>query len=382
MKYWLGGKDFVLKRSALKHLVSIALVLCLVALLVSVVYAGTTSNEHMSDIPYGEQPVTQFPSGTTVVYVVFDYDDMQNEEITIRVHSPIGVVLFEQTQPYSGSGTESIEVAGPEGGAFPDGRYDTIFYTGLFPIKTLIWDVGEVTTPTPTVTGSVVPTATNTPTATPAGTSTPTPTSTPTGSPTSTLTPTPTGTSTFTPTSTCTATPTNTPTGTPEATPTSTTTATSTPTATSGPTATPTPTGPPVPVVDVYPSEGYAGQEFTFTGSDFTPNGLIHEGRTDPNQEYHYIASFYADSSGGFVRTIASDLGWLLGVHTYTAFDLTKDYEATVQFTVYEPPPTATPTATATATPTGTPTPTATATATSTASPSYEVYLPIIVKNY
>ena len=135
-------------------------------------------------------------------------------------------------------------------------------------------------------------------------------------------------------------------------------------------------------MVNVYPAEGYAGQEFTFTGSDFTPNGLIHEGLTDPNQKYEYLDSFYADSLGGFVQTIASDLGWLLGVYTYTAFDLTKDYEATVQFTVSEPPPTATPTATATATPTGTPTPTATATATSTASPGYEVYLPIIVKNY
>jgi len=267
----------------LKYLLSIALVLCLSALLVSVVYAGITSDEHMSDIPYGP-PVTQFPSGTTAVYVVFDYSDMQNEEITIKVWSPIGEVLFEQTQAYSGSDAESIEVPGPEGGAFPDGRYATNFYRGILPFKTLLWDVGEVTTPTPTQT------------------STPTPTSTAT----------------------------------------------------------------PGPVVTVSPAEGYAGQEFTFAGSYFTPNGLVHEGFDDPNQEYDYHDSFYTDSSGGFVRTIVSEVDWLAGVYAYIAFDVTKDYNASVESTISEPPPTAT----------------ATVTATPTASPSYEVYLPIIVKDY
>jgi hypothetical protein len=129
-------------------------------------------------------------------------------------------------------------------------------------------------------------------------------------------------------------------------------------------------------VVIVSPAEDYAGQEFTFTGSDFTPNGLVHEGFDDPNQEYHYNDSFYADSSGEFVRTIASEVDWLVGVYAYIAFDVTKDYNSSVEFTISEPPPTATPTATATATPTGTPTPT------TTPPPSYEVYLPIIVKNY
>jgi hypothetical protein len=263
--------------------VPIALVLCLSALLVSVVYAGATSDEHMSDAHYGP-PVTQFPTGTAVVYVVFDYSDMQNEEITVKVWSPIGELLFEQTQAYSGSDTESIEVTDPEGGAFPDGRYATNFYRGILPYKTLIWDVGEVTTPTPTQT------------------STPTPTSTAT----------------------------------------------------------------PGPVVTVSPAEGHAGQEFTFTGSYFTPNGLVHEGFDDPYQGYHYHGSFYTDSSGEFVRTIASETDWLGGVYAYVAFDSIKDYNASVEFTVIGP----------------TPTPTATATVTPTASPSYEVYLPIMVKNY
>jgi hypothetical protein len=272
-----------LKHPALKHLLPIALVLCLSVLLASVVYAGITSNEHMSDTPHGP-PVTQFLSGAAVVYVVFDYTDMQNEEITIKVWSPIGELLLEQTQAYSGTEAESIEVTGPEGGAFPDGRYATNFYRGILPYKTLIWDVGEVTTPTPTQT------------------STPTPTSTAT----------------------------------------------------------------PGPVVTVSPAEGHAGQEFTFTGLDFTPNGLVHEGLDDPYQGYHYHGSFYTDSSGGFVRAIASEMDWLGGVYAYIAFDSIKDYNASVEFTIIGPTPTAP----------------ATVTVTPTASPSYEVYLPIIVKEY
>jgi hypothetical protein len=112
-----------------------------------------------------------------------------------------------------------------------------------------------------------------------------------------------------------------------------------------------TPTATPGSAVTVSPAEGYAGQEFTFTGAGFTPNGLVHEGLTNPNQEYHYIASFYADSSGGFVRTIATERDWLVGIYTYIAFDATRNHNASVQFTVSEPLPTAT------LTPTPTPTP-------------------------
>ena len=55
-----------------------------------------------------------------------------------------------------------------------------------------------------------------------------------------------------------------------------------------------------------------------------------------------------------------------MGIYTYTAFDFTKNYSASVQFTISEPPPTGTPTLTATPTPTPTDTPTATPTPTST----------------
>ncbi len=101
------------------------------------------STVHMSDTPYGP-PVTQFLSGTTAVYVVFSYSDMQNDDIRVRIYDQVGSILFEQVQAYMGSGTESIEVSGP-GGVFADGWYVTnvYSYSDLFPIETVLWDVGE-----------------------------------------------------------------------------------------------------------------------------------------------------------------------------------------------------------------------------------------------
>lgn len=178
-----------MKSPAWKYLTPLALVFCLSALLGNAVYAGTTSNERMSDSPYGPS-VTEFPSGTTSVYVVFDYSDMEDEEISIQVWDPIRIVLFEHTQVYSGSGTESLEVSYPGGGAFPDGVYVTVFYKGILPYKNIPWTVGEVATPTPTPTNTpTIPAGTPTPTPTGAITSTPTPTST--ATPTATTTPQP-----------------------------------------------------------------------------------------------------------------------------------------------------------------------------------------------
>ena len=101
------------------------------------------SNVHMGDAPYGP-PVIQFPSGTTAVYVIFSYSGMQNDEIRVRVYDQVGGILFEQVQAYTGAGTESIEVLGP-GGVFADGWYVThvYSYSDLFPIETILWDVGE-----------------------------------------------------------------------------------------------------------------------------------------------------------------------------------------------------------------------------------------------
>ncbi len=102
------------------------------------------SNVHMSDTPYG-LPVNQFPSGTTVVYVVFNYSDMQNDEVRITVHDQVGSIVFMQVETYTGSGTESVEVSAPQGEAFADGWYVTRVYSNssLFPIETIYWDVGD-----------------------------------------------------------------------------------------------------------------------------------------------------------------------------------------------------------------------------------------------
>jgi len=167
---------------------AVGLAILLSVLLVNTIYADVT-DFRMSDTPYGP-PVTQFPSGTTIVYVVFDYVDMQNEEIRVRIYDRVGTILFEQAQSYSGSGTESIEVLGPNGGAFPDGPfYMTNLYSGLFVIKPPVyWDVtadaGMAThTPTPvpaTATAtSVPPTATPVPPTATATPMPPTPTSLP-----------------------------------------------------------------------------------------------------------------------------------------------------------------------------------------------------------
>jgi hypothetical protein len=104
----------------------------------------TVSNLHMSDAPYGP-PVTQFPAGTTVVYVVFSYSHMQDDEVRVTVRDQVGIILFEQVETYTGSGMESIEVSGPGGEAFADGWYVTDVYanSSLFPIETIYWDVGS-----------------------------------------------------------------------------------------------------------------------------------------------------------------------------------------------------------------------------------------------
>lgn len=138
----------------MKRLVSIAIALSLTILLGSIAIAqeGLT-NAHLSDTPDGSA-MTQFPSGTTVVYAIFEYADMVGEPIKTRVYDNYGSILFEQTQNYTGSGTESVATTTSDG-YFPDGRYVTNFYSGEYVVRTLIWDVGEPVarpTATPTVT--------------------------------------------------------------------------------------------------------------------------------------------------------------------------------------------------------------------------------------
>ena len=134
---------------------AVGLAILLSALLVGIIYAGTVvpGSLRMSDTPGGAE-MTQFPSEISVVYVVFDYSEMHNEEFMVRVYDNVGNVLFEQTKAYTESGTESVEVSLAGGGVFPDGRYVTNLYSGLFPISTIIWEVTagagmSTSTPTP-----------------------------------------------------------------------------------------------------------------------------------------------------------------------------------------------------------------------------------------
>lgn len=147
--------------------VAMLLALSLTALLVSVAVAGTLANIRMSNSSGGPE-VTQFPVGTSVVYLVFDYTDMQGEEVHIVVYYGPPPALYDEIKTYSGSGIASIAIS-HDGEAFPEGLYATNLYRGGFLATTIIWevteDVGEVT-PTPTATPTMMPTATPTGTAT------------------------------------------------------------------------------------------------------------------------------------------------------------------------------------------------------------------------
>ena len=138
----------------MKRLVPIAIALSLTILLASIAVAqGGVSTAHLSDTPDGPA-MTQFPSGTTVVYAILEYADMTGESIKVRVYDNYGSILFEQPQEYTGSGTESVATTTSDG-YFPDGRYVTNFYLGEYVSRTIIWEVGEpvakpVATPTTT----------------------------------------------------------------------------------------------------------------------------------------------------------------------------------------------------------------------------------------
>jgi len=144
-------------------IIATLLTLSLTALVVNVAIAGTLANVRMSDSPDGPE-MTQFPSMTSIVYVVFDYADLEGDEIRIIIYDNFGAILFDQTQTYTGSGTESVAISHP-GGVFPDDRYLTNLYWGGYIAKTIIWEVTKaagIATPTPTTVPTVTPTGTPT----------------------------------------------------------------------------------------------------------------------------------------------------------------------------------------------------------------------------
>jgi hypothetical protein len=96
----------------------------------------------VSDAP-GGGAVSQFPTGTKKVYIVFDYAYMAGEQMGIRLYNNSGNVLSEKVKTLSGDGTESIGFsAGGEG--FAVGRYAVNIYDGNWRvINTAIWDIAE-----------------------------------------------------------------------------------------------------------------------------------------------------------------------------------------------------------------------------------------------
>jgi len=107
---------------------AVGLALLLNTLLVNTVYAGELTNVRMTDTP-GGTAITKFPVGTSVVYLVFDYADMQGEEWqTVVYHGP-PPAMYDEAEIYSGSGTASIAIS-PDGGIFLEGLYATNLYRG------------------------------------------------------------------------------------------------------------------------------------------------------------------------------------------------------------------------------------------------------------
>lgn len=119
----------------------------------SVAAEGTVKNFRMSDSTTGAA-MTNFPSGTSTVYVIFDYADMQNETLTVKVYGPGGVVLYEKGKSYTGSGTEAIPITA-SGGAFADSTstnpYVSQRIASLGLAQSIVWTVGKEATPAATV---------------------------------------------------------------------------------------------------------------------------------------------------------------------------------------------------------------------------------------
>jgi len=80
---------------------------------------GQMSNFRVSDRAGGPR-VDNFPTGTSVIYAVFDYQDAQNMLIEVRVYDSQGNRLHTIWKTYNGAGTASIQI--DNGVPFPDTR--------------------------------------------------------------------------------------------------------------------------------------------------------------------------------------------------------------------------------------------------------------------
>jgi hypothetical protein len=108
--------------------------------------AGSISNFRVSDRP-GGSAVSNFLTGTSVIYANFDYQNAQNMQAEVRVYSPQGYFpLHTVTNTYDGVGTASIRI--DHGLAFPDtppgglSYYLTVIYVNFVLTDSKSWTVG------------------------------------------------------------------------------------------------------------------------------------------------------------------------------------------------------------------------------------------------
>jgi hypothetical protein len=71
--------------------------------------AGRIENPRLSDAANGTA-MTTFPAGTRVVYLNFDYRDMESHQILLRVQDGTGNELFTATRSLSGAGAAAIPI--------------------------------------------------------------------------------------------------------------------------------------------------------------------------------------------------------------------------------------------------------------------------------
>ncbi len=105
---------------------------------------GPIGDFRVSDRPGGNR-MDNFPTGTSVVYAVFYYQDAQDTQLKVRVYDSQGNCLHEITKIYNGTGMESIRI--DHGAPFPDTQpgnvpYLTSIYVDYYFWASQFWTVG------------------------------------------------------------------------------------------------------------------------------------------------------------------------------------------------------------------------------------------------
>ncbi len=114
--------------------------------------SAVVHNFHLSLTADGPA-MTQFPSGTDTIYVMFDYADAEDTPIRVTVWDDRGRLLFEDDRRYNGAGHRVISVTADP--SFEDTRPGqsnvAAIYVDEYPTESIEWTVGPGE-PTPTST--------------------------------------------------------------------------------------------------------------------------------------------------------------------------------------------------------------------------------------